>query len=234
MGHAGGIDHHALRIGAEGIGVAEAVNILIDLGATFDGGARLVIENHDRNGSGASLGLTFDGRVRPGINQVVVQAQVVVQVAREVANKGLANGRSRRAQVLPENGVGVVGSRKIERKARRAADVLVPTAHIAASAMAFSYLHRIARFQQGRAFRTIESGLGVAAEERRDEVRTEEGIRVDLVERIGLDGQGLHRVDACTAVDRGSGRVVVDTHGDCDRNALIGIGLGGLCGFVLD
>ena len=134
--HAFGHDGDVLHTVAHG-------NVLVDRGAGLDTGISLMDE-HQR-GERAGLGglLATGGRLSPGVDQVVVETQVVVEIAGEVGEELGGNLVAVAAEVLPPTGDREVFGAQVDGNRGGRTDVFVPAVQIARAGMAIEHLHRV-------------------------------------------------------------------------------------------
>ena len=121
---------HRLVTGAEVRGIQDAIGILVDLRPRLDRGRGRMGEHEDGHGPGERLLLAVASGLCPGVEEVVVETAVVVDVAREVREEGVLLPRAGAAEIRPAILVGEILRGEIETDVREP-DILVPTADIA-------------------------------------------------------------------------------------------------------
>src|SRR5262249_4203028 len=111
------------------------VGALVDLRVLVDQRVAGLVQGFDRHGAGDGdlrRGVVA-GRLAPGVHQVVVQPEAVVEVGGQVLDDALGPDGPARAQVVPAGGVGEVLGGQIDVRQGAGAEELVPVAGVAAA-----------------------------------------------------------------------------------------------------
>ena len=175
----------------------------------------MVEEDQGHRAGDRCLLLPRGRRLGPRIDQVVVEAEIAVQVGRQRADEIRAGGR-RQVRLFPEVLVAVVLEAEVDPVAV-GADVLVSRARGTTAGVALEQFHRVAGVEHLGAAVGLVGRLDIV--EGRDEVAAERGFRVEGIERLGFDRELAAGVDHGIAGDEGVGSVVVLAKGDRDRQA---------------
>ena len=177
----------------------------------------------DQSGDGACLRRFLPrGRgLAPGIDEVVVEAEILVEVPGQVREERVLDFLRLAAEVFPAQDIAEVLDGQIDARGRGAADVLVPVSFVTVAGVAAGHLDRVAVRYAGQAGLVRCVGRRVLRK-RRDQVRPPERKGVDLVQCIGADSQRALAVDFGVAGNVCIGGVRVDPDADGHRAAVLG------------
>ena len=185
----------------------------IDLGTVADRRGRLMIEeDHGHRAGDRGLLLPDGGRLGPRIDEVVVEAEIAVQVGRQGPHEGYA-GVGHRRKRGPASLVGVVHQREIDAVAVRAG-VLVSCAGRAAAGVSGQQLNRVSGIEHLDTVARLVGRLDVL--EGCDQVAAEGRVGVEGIECFGFDRELAGGVDRGVAGDVGVGIIAVLAVGDRD------------------
>ncbi|EGF32750.1 hypothetical protein IMCC9480_2061 [Oxalobacteraceae bacterium IMCC9480] len=201
--------------------------------AVLDGGACLVIHHQRRERDGARFHLALGGRIGPGIDQVVVQPQVAIEIATDAGDQVFGGGSRRRTEVFPLVRISEVDNIEVLFVQRRQRPVFVAATHIATGRVAVTDVDGIAILHVFRAGSVaFERGCGLVGVVLRDQFDAPG--RVDLAIRQCIDTEFLTRIHGNAAGDMRIGDVVIDPDSYRQRHTEVGDFLFRLGGAILD